>query len=52
MNEMYQTMLSAFDLSTDVGRRNAIFEVNQQVILSGCIKAVFLTRRHSMEGLA
>ena len=42
MNEMYQTMLSAFDLSTDVGRRNAIFEVNQQVILSGLYQGRFL----------
>lgn len=35
MNDIYQAMLSAYDTSTSQGRRNAIFEVNQQVILAG-----------------
>lgn len=35
MNELYQTMLSAYDQSTDRAKRNAIYEVNQQIILSG-----------------
>lgn len=30
-NEIYDNMLSAYDLSTEQKRRNAIFEVNQQV---------------------
>lgn len=35
MNEIYEEMLSAYDCSTAQGRRNATFEVNQQIILSG-----------------
>ncbi len=35
MNNIYETMLSAYDLTTDRQKRNAIFEVNQQVILAG-----------------
>ena len=43
MNEIYQNMLSAYDLSTDQAKRNATFEVNQQIILAGlyqggCVK--------------
>lgn len=34
-NEIYDNMLSAYDLSTEQQKRNAIFEVNQQVILAG-----------------
>lgn len=34
-NEVYDNMLSAYDLSTEQKKRNAIFEVNQQVILAG-----------------
>lgn len=34
-NEIYDSMLSAYDLSTEQQKRNAIFEVNQQVILAG-----------------
>lgn len=32
-NDIYDNMLSAYDLSTEQQKRNAIFEVNQQVIL-------------------
>lgn len=35
MNEIYRQMLSAYDLTTTQQQRNAIFEVNQQVILAG-----------------
>lgn len=35
MNNIYENMLSAYDLSTEQQKRNAIFEVNQQVILAG-----------------
>lgn len=35
MNQIYQDMLSTYDLSTDQARRNATFEVNQQIILAG-----------------
>lgn len=34
-NEMYDAMLSAYDLSSVQKKRNAIFEVNQQIILAG-----------------
>lgn len=34
-NGIYDNMLFAYDLSTEQQRRNAIFEVNQQVILAG-----------------
>lgn len=34
-NEIYDKMLSAYGLSTEQQKRNAIFEVNQQVILAG-----------------
>lgn len=34
-NDIYGNMLSAYDLSTEQKKRNAIFEVNQQVILAG-----------------
>ena len=34
-NEIYSQMLSAYDLSTTQQQRNAVFEVNQQVILAG-----------------
>ena len=34
-NDIYESMLSAYDLSTEQQKRNAIFEVNQQVILAG-----------------
>ena len=34
-NEIYDSMLSRYDLTTEQNKRNAIFEVNQQVILAG-----------------
>lgn len=34
-NEIYDSMLSRYDVTTEQNKRNAIFEVNQQVILSG-----------------
>ena len=34
-NDIYDSMLSAYDLSTEQKKRNAIFEVNQQIILAG-----------------
>ena len=41
MNEMYQKMLSAYDLSTEQQRRNAVFEVNQQIVLAGLYRGGF-----------
>lgn len=40
-NSVYDRMLSAYDLSTEQQRRNAIFEVNQQVILAGLYNGGF-----------
>ncbi len=40
-NEIYDNMLSAYDLTTEQERRNAIFEVNQQVILAGLYNGGF-----------
>lgn len=40
-NDIYDNMLSAYDLSTEQHKRNAIFEVNQQVILAGLYNGGF-----------
>lgn len=40
-NEIYDNMLSAYDATTEQERRNAIFEVNQQVILAGLYNGGF-----------
>ena len=40
-NEIYDNMLSAYDATTEQQKRNAIFEVNQQVILAGLYNGVF-----------
>lgn len=40
-NDIYNNMLSAYDLSTEQQKRNAIFEVNQQVILAGLYNSGF-----------
>lgn len=40
-NGLYNNMLSAYDLSTEQSRRNAVFEVNQQIILAGLYNGGF-----------
>lgn len=40
-NEIYDSMLSQYDLTTEQNRKNAIYEVNQQVILAGLYNAGF-----------
>ena len=35
MNDIYNQMLTAYDQSTEQQKRNAVFEVNQQIILAG-----------------
>ena len=40
-NDIYDNMLSAYDLYTEQQKRNAIFEVNQQVILAGLYNGGF-----------
>ena len=41
MNEIYQNMLSAYDCSTEQQKRNAVFEVNQQIALAGLYRGGF-----------
>ncbi|WP_407420414.1 nucleotidyl transferase AbiEii/AbiGii toxin family protein [Barnesiella intestinihominis] len=40
-NEIYDNMLSAYDMATEQQKRNAIFEVKQQVILAGLYNGGF-----------
>lgn len=44
MNELYEKMLAAYDQSTDKARRNAIYEVSQQIILSGLADGGFFDK--------
>ncbi len=44
MSDIFQNMLSAYDLSTDQAVRNATFEVNQQVILAGLCQGGFFDK--------
>lgn len=44
MNDIFQNMLSAYNLSTDQAVRNATFEVNQQVILAGLYQGGFFDK--------
>ena len=44
MNDIFQNMLSAYDLSTDQTVRNATFEVNQQVLLAGLNQGGFFDK--------
>ena len=41
MNEIYSQMLSNYEQTTELQKRNAIFEVNQQVILAGLYNGGF-----------
>lgn len=40
-NEIFDMMLSAYDVATEQQKRNAMFEVNQQVILAGLYNGGF-----------
>lgn len=40
-NELFNQMLSAYDLTTEQQKRNASFEVNQQIILAGLYNGGF-----------
>ena len=48
-NEIFNQMLSGYDITTEQQKRNAIFEVNQQVILAGLYNGGFSMRLLSME---
>lgn len=41
MNDIYQNMLSHYDCSTEQRKRNAIYEVNQQIVLAGLYRGGF-----------
>ena len=40
-NEIYDSMLSRYDLTTEQNKQNAIFEINQQMILAGLYSGGF-----------
>ena len=51
-NEIFDNMLSRYDLTTEQHKRNAIFEVNQQMILAGLYAGASLSRLRFMAELA
>ena len=51
-NEIYDKMLSRYDLTTEQNKRNAIFEVNQQVILAGLYSGGFFVWRNLFENIS
>ena len=44
MNEIYEKMLSAYDQRTDTARRNAVYEVSQQIVLAGLADGGFFDK--------
>lgn len=44
IENVYDTMLSAYDITTEQKKRNAIFEVNQQIILAGLYNGGFFEK--------
>ena len=44
MNALYERMLSTYDQSADTGRRNAIYEVSQQLVLAGLSNGGFFDK--------
>jgi len=44
MNALYEKMLSAYDQSTEQARRNAIYEVSQQIVLAGLADGGFFNK--------
>ena len=44
MNDIYTKMLSAYDQSTDIAKRNAIYEVSQQLVLAGLADGGFFDK--------
>ena len=44
MSGIFERMLSAYDTSTDIAKRNATYEVMQQVALSGLAKGGFFDK--------
>lgn len=44
MNDIYTKMLSAYDQSTDIAKKNAIYEVSQQLVLAGLADGGFFDK--------
>ena len=44
MNALYEKMLSAYDQSTNTAKRNAVFEVSQQLVLAGLADGGFFDK--------
>ncbi len=44
MNDIYAAMLAPYDLSTEDKKRNAYFEVNQQIVLAGLQRGGFFAK--------
>ena len=44
MNDIYRNMLAQYDLTNELQQRNAIFEVNPQIILSGLYQGGFFEK--------
>lgn len=44
MNALYERMLSAYDLNTEQSRRNAVYEVSQQIVLAGLADGGFFDK--------
>ena len=43
-NEIFDSMLSQYDLTTEQNKKNALFEVNQQIILAGLYAGGFFNK--------
>jgi len=50
-NDIYNSMLQGYPMDTDQQKRNAIFEVNQQVYLLDSTMVASSTKLLSMEAL-
>lgn len=44
MNDIFNTMLQAYDLTTTDGKRNALYEVMQQIVLCGLYRGGFFKK--------
>ena len=51
-NSVFDRMMSQYTLNSANDRRNATYEVMQQIVLAGLYRGGFLNTLHSMEGHA
>ena len=45
MDDIFNQMLSSYEINTDTDKRNATFEVMQQIILAGLQQGGFFDKR-------